>query len=241
MESDGLILVCDMLDFNGQRWIVDECSLSVALPLHSQNLPEVWWSLEVGAHPHNTQNHHDLRISVQPLFAPLRDWRELENLEVNVDPAWQDAHEFVNVDGEVQWTEIEARCWPDKSINKANYWFGDEFLLRFGSLEQGRLICELEGLLETEQDYYRDPPKISSDTSCPNGPSEKLLLMDLVQVRKCEIEVPGDVREPLAWAKAKVARALGFRAFRSSHVRSVGGTEEDPFRTRNVSLVPDFD
>ena len=230
-----------MLQFNNQRWTVGECSLNVSLPFHAQTLPEAWWTLDVSAHPANSiHQRDDLRISIQPFFVPIRDWRELQDLEVSVDAAWQDAHEFVNEDGEVQWTEIEARWWPDRSINKAHYWIGDQFLLRFGSREHDHLIFELEGLLEAEEDYYCDPPTVSSEVpSEPRSPAS-LLLMGQIQFRTCEVEVPGQVRDPLAWAQEKAARALGFRSFRSSNVRNVGGHPEIPLHSWKVALTPSF-
>ena len=225
-----------MLQFNDQRWTVGECSLDVAFPLHSQNLPEAWWSLDVSARqPGHTHTQDDLRVCLQPIFAPMRDWRELQNIEINVNADWQDAHEFVNEDGEVQWSELEARWWPDRSINKAHYWISDQFLLRLGSWERGRFICELESLLQTEETYYRDPPSSNSHTSVCGQPVS-LLLMDQVQIRKCEIDVPGDVRDPLGWAEGKAARMLGFRSFRSSHIYR----GDNAMRSWKVTLVPDI-
>jgi hypothetical protein len=233
-----------VIEFNGQRWNVTGCRLGASLPLHHQTLPEAWWSLDVEAQPGNGRSdcESNLHLVAQPLFFTARHWRELEAMELRVDPVWQDAHEFVNDDGEVQWTEAAVRWWPDRSVNRARYWLGDDFTIRFGSWDRERLICEFEGMLEAEEDYHIDPPNVRPDSKLNRQPPATLLLMAQAVFSQCEIEVPADVPEPIEWARLKAARLLGLDAFSSTQVRMVGGGPEgsdcEPLRCWKVTLTP---
>jgi hypothetical protein len=178
-------------------------------------------------------------VTIQPLFIPIGDWRELENTEVKVDASWQDAHEFVNEDGEVECTEIEARWWPDRSVNKARYWLGDEFAVRFGSWNHERVICEVEGMLDAEEIYYRDPPSDYQPAASVDS-SKAFLFMGQTAITKCDVEVPSYAADPVQWARDKVARHLGFRAFRSTAVRPVGDDAGKNTLSWTVTLIPNF-
>ena len=237
-----------MVTFDGQRWIVDECRLSVSFPLTPHTLPEAWWTLEARAHPASencSRNESDggLHLCIEPIFVPLKHWRELTDLELRVDAAWQDAHEFVNEDGEVQSTEAEARWWPDRSVNMAHYWIADDFSLRFGSWDSGRLICELEAAMEREEDYYSDTPaSLSTTMSRPKQRVTELLLMAQADLTTCEVEVPADTRDPVEWSRAKLARDIGLRDFSDIRVRKLGlaGDDRAPLRSCSykVTLQP---
>ena len=238
-----------MIEFLGQRWRVHECALRASLPLVPQNAPQVWWALDVGAHPVTsiTTSGDSLRILTHPLFFAVRDWREIGNLELTVDSQWQDAHEFVNDDGEVQSTEAEARWWPDQTVNHAHYWLCDQFALRMGSWDGAQLACEFEGAFTAEREYHRDLPD-AAPSAGPDRERFDLLLMTMTKIAACEVEVPGEVKDPIAWARARRSREIGFSmpAERArAKVRALGPQQSNDgnpagVRTWKVSFTPEL-
>ena len=221
--------VVTLLNFHGKQWTADpgECRLTVALPLNGSSHAGGWWSLEIGARPNAAprSRHRELRLSVHPLFLPAKSWRDLENTEVKVDALWQNMHEFVNEDGEVQCSEAELQWWPEPNTSRAGYWLSDEFHLRFGSRDGCNFVCELETALKPEKDYFLDPPAIRASDAC--SPSELLLVLGQATLSRCEVEVPAGEANPGEWARARAERELGLRMF-----------EEVKVDARRVILMP---
>jgi hypothetical protein len=107
-------------------------------------------------------------------------------------------------------------------VNNARYWLTDNFQLRFGSWDRQSVVCELEGTLDAEENYFLDPPTARCKSDSRRARSPALLLMAQATFSECEVEVPGDAREPIEWARSKAARQLGLRTSALAQVRPVG-------------------
>jgi hypothetical protein len=211
------------IQWQGETWqpTAHDAQLYVHLWQPDTACPRLSWNFDlmhmekeaVPAEPDGESQRRWINVEISELHFHERDWRRLAGREIRADPAWHEAHDYLNEYGRLSPSLVTVATRqpsgePRRPGGQAQ-WHGHDFILRFGERDGFAFPCELDAWVIPEDDYYRtEPEPAAALTRFAEGPPDLRVITRAVFIGG-SIAVPRVGDDPLPWARRALLEATG--------------------------------
>jgi hypothetical protein len=216
------------VQLNGETWPVtpDGAQLEFYVQAQDVGCPRVQWRLDLtqrveAAEPLPNQPNCESLLAVEITDMPLPgcDWRELANLEIRADTAWQATNEFIGPYGhshnlpKVDANHMVFPAHAKSPDNTGCHYLAHDFILRFGQRDGLVLPCEIDAWVIPINEYYRTLPETPAEAAKFSDGPPNLRIITRAQFIGGSLDMVRCGTDPLPSARQQVRELLGCEEF----------------------------